>query len=178
MILILIKYFNILLHKIKIKNTRFSYLGKNVQIFQGFEFGHAKNLKIEDNVVIGEKSFINAHGDVLIKSGTITGPELMIFSVNHIYENSDTIPFSNDLSFKKVIIGNNCWIGGRVFICPGVELGDGCIVAGGSVVTKSFPPLSIIGGNPANIIKMRNENDYVKMCESKVYCDFITRNIK
>lgn len=178
MTLTLINYFNVLIHKLKIRRINFLYLGKNVQIFQGFEFGYTENLRIEDNVVIGEKSFINAHGGVLIKSGTITGPELMIFSVNHIYENSNTMPFSNDLSFKKVVIGDNCWIGGRVFISPGVELGYGCIVAGGSVVTKSFPPLSVIGGNPAKLIKMRDENDYIRMCGNKVYCDFIKRNIK
>lgn len=168
-------YWQNFIHKIRLKNTEFAHKGFNVQIFPGFNFGHSQKLHIQDNVVIGINAHINAHGEVIIKSGTITGPDLMIYSVNHIYEQTETIPFSNELSFKKVTIGENCWIGGRVFISPGVNLGDGCIVAGGSVVTKSFPPCSVIGGNPAKIIKMRDEDKYLNMKRNSVYCNFINR---
>lgn len=50
-------------------------------------------------------------------------------------------------------IGENCFIGGRSLILPGVEIGDNCVVGAGSVVTKSVPPRSIVAGNPAKIIK-------------------------
>lgn len=165
----------IFLHKCRIFSLNIGYKGNNVQIFPGFKFGHEDKLIIMNDVVIGERSFINAHGGVTIKSGTITGPELMIFSVNHKYENSEVIPFSNELLLKSVVIGENCWIGARVFICPGVLIGDGCIIAGGSVVTKSFPSLSVIGGNPAKLIKLRDKYDYEKMCSTEKYCDFINR---
>ena len=50
-------------------------------------------------------------------------------------------------------IGRNCFIGGRAMILPGVEIGDGCIVGAGAVVTKSVPPGSIVAGNPARILR-------------------------
>ena len=50
-------------------------------------------------------------------------------------------------------IGRNCFIGGRSMILPGVEIGDGCIVGAGAVVTKSVPPGCIVGGNPARILR-------------------------
>src|SRR5262245_35531496 len=50
-------------------------------------------------------------------------------------------------------IGRNCFIGARSIILPGVEIGDECIVASGSVVTKSVPPRCIVAGNPAQIIR-------------------------
>jgi hypothetical protein len=50
-------------------------------------------------------------------------------------------------------IGENCFIGGRSLILPGVEIGDHCIVAAGSVVTKSVPPHSIAAGNPAVVVR-------------------------
>lgn len=50
-------------------------------------------------------------------------------------------------------IGRNCFIGGRALILPGVEIGDGCVVGAGAVVTKSVPPGSIVAGNPATIIR-------------------------
>lgn len=49
-------------------------------------------------------------------------------------------------------IGQNCFIGGRALILPGVTIGDSCIVGAGSVVTKSVPAHSIVAGNPAKII--------------------------
>ena len=60
---------------------------------------------------------------------------------------------------KPIIIGNDVWIGTRVIVLPGVIIGDHSIIAAGSVVTKSCKPYSIIGGVPAKLIKMRN-NDF------------------
>ncbi|MFA7433251.1 MAG: acyltransferase [Gemmobacter sp.] len=50
-------------------------------------------------------------------------------------------------------IGENCFIGGRSLILPGVEIGAGSLVAAGSVVTKSVPPRSLVAGNPAQIVR-------------------------
>lgn len=50
-------------------------------------------------------------------------------------------------------IGENCFIGGRSMILPGVEIGDNCVVGAGSVVTKSVPPRSLVAGNPAKILR-------------------------
>lgn len=50
-------------------------------------------------------------------------------------------------------IGENCFIGGRSLIMPGVEIGDNCIVGAGSVVTKSVPSGSIVAGNPARVLR-------------------------
>lgn len=50
-------------------------------------------------------------------------------------------------------IGKNCFIGGRSLILPGVEIGDGCVVGAGSVVTKSVPPGCVVAGNPAKVLR-------------------------
>ncbi|QTL50590.1 acyltransferase [Priestia aryabhattai] len=52
----------------------------------------------------------------------------------------------------KIEVGNNVFIGMNSIILPGIKIGDNCIVAAGSIVTKSIPPNSIVGGNPAKLI--------------------------
>lgn len=59
------------------------------------------------------------------------------------------------------VIGNDVWIGQNVSLNRGVTIGDGAVVAGFSVVTKDVPPYSIVGGNPAKIIRMRFPNEVV-----------------
>ncbi|WWC60041.1 uncharacterized protein I303_102604 [Kwoniella dejecticola CBS 10117] len=54
---------------------------------------------------------------------------------------------------KPIVIGEDCWIGGGVIICPGVTIGDGVTVGAGSVVTKDIPDRVVAVGNPARIIK-------------------------
>lgn len=52
-----------------------------------------------------------------------------------------------------VTIGMDCWIGGGAIICPGVKIGNRCIIAAGSVVTRDVPDDSLVAGNPAVIKK-------------------------
>ncbi len=63
----------------------------------------------------------------------------------------------NDISGepRQVSIGNACWVGDCAIFLPGSAVGDGTIVGAGAVVTKSFPPFSVVGGNPARVLKMR-----------------------
>lgn len=60
-----------------------------------------------------------------------------------------------------VIIRSDVWIGSDVTIMSGVEIGDGCVVCSSAVVTKSFPPYSMIGGVPAQLIKMRFSEEII-----------------
>jgi acetyltransferase-like isoleucine patch superfamily enzyme len=67
-----------------------------------------------------------------------------------------TLPIRHQgVSRKGIKIGKNCWIGSKVTVLDGVTIGTGSIIAAGSVVTKSFPENSIIGGVPAKLLKTR-----------------------
>ena len=60
---------------------------------------------------------------------------------------------------KPVKIGNDCWFGANVVVCPGVTIGDGCVIGAGSVVTRDVPPLSFAAGNPCRVIRPITEAD-------------------
>ena len=65
--------------------------------------------------------------------------------------------YKDVVKYGKIKIGNNCFIGTKSILLPGVEIGDNSIVAAGSVVTKKFPSGVVIGGNPAKVIKSTKE---------------------
>ena len=70
--------------------------------------------------------------------------------------------------FDKIVIGNDVWIGANVIVIDGIKIGDGAIVAAGSVVTKDVPPYAIVGGVPAKIIRFRFEQYQIeKLLEIK-----------
>jgi acetyltransferase-like isoleucine patch superfamily enzyme len=95
-----------------------------------------------------------------------------IIDGNHKYNGFSTFPFREIFHWNEVdknnwgketpIIGNDVWIANDVVIYSGVSIGDGAIIAGQSVVTKSVPPYAIVGGNPAKIIKYRFESHIIE----------------
>ena len=86
------------------------------------------------------------------------GPHCTIYIRNHAFDRLD-IPMCEQgfQSEKPIVIGNDVWIGGHVIILPGVQIGNGAIVGAGAVVTKNVPDYAIVGGNPARIIRYRNQ---------------------
>lgn len=88
---------------------------------------------------------------------------------NHNYSCISTYPFDNfifnkkEMSFSKgpIIVKNDVWIGSNSIILSGITIGQGSIIAAGSVVTKSTPPYSIVAGNPAVVKKYRFNNDII-----------------
>lgn len=60
---------------------------------------------------------------------------------------------------KPVRIGSDCWFGANVVICPGITIGDGCVIGAGSVVTRDIPPTSFAAGNPCRVIRTLTERD-------------------
>lgn len=60
---------------------------------------------------------------------------------------------------RPVHIGNDCWLGANVVVCPGVTIGDGCVIGAGSVVVKDIPANSFAAGNPCRVIRTLSETD-------------------
>ncbi len=63
---------------------------------------------------------------------------------------------------KSVVIGSDCWFGANVVVCPGVTIGDGCVIGAGSVVTRDIPAGCFAAGNPARAIRQIGDADSMK----------------
>lgn len=117
-------------------------------------FGNGERLTIGNRTQLGQNSKLG--GEISLGDDILMGPDIIIMATSHAFDRID-IPINQQGATEEqpVKIGNDVWIGTRAIIMPGVEIGAHSIIASGSVVTKSFPKYSIIGGVPAKIIKMR-----------------------
>lgn len=139
------------------KKIKKAFLGrKGPDIF----ISHPDLFNKGDNVYIGSGAKINSRGGVTIGRGTIIASRLTIHTVNHNYEERSLLPFDEKSFLCAVAIGEYVWIGDNVMICPGVTIGDGCVIGMGSVVTKDVPKCSVVGGNPAKLIRHLDEQEF------------------
>lgn len=107
------------------------------------------------NITLGKNIFINAgckfqdQGGITIGDGTFIGHNVVLATLNHDMnpENRAT------LHPAPIIIGKNVWIGANATVTPGTKIGDGAIIAAGSVVTKNVAANTVVGGVPTKFIK-------------------------
>ena len=110
---------------------------------------------------LGREVFINANctfldgGGISIGDHTLIGPNCQLYTPQHPMDYRERRKPVE--SGKAIRIGNDCWLGGGVIVCPGVTIGDRCIIAAGSVVTRDIPDDSLAAGNPA-VVKRKLEN--------------------
>lgn len=128
-----------------------------------------ERLSIGKGTAINGYCYINAHGGVSIGQYCHIGKGLTIFSHNHNYDSSKSIPYDEINIIKRVVVKDFVWCGSNVTIIPGITIGEGVIIGAGSVVTKDIPNYAIIGGNPAVIIKYRNIEVFNQLKEDEKF---------
>lgn len=111
------------------------------------------HITIGNNVGIGEFAYLGGGGGLEIGDDCIIGQYLSCHPENHNYADIQMLIRLQGVSRQGIVIGKNCWIGSKVTILDGVNIGDNCVIAAGAVVTKSMPANSVIGGVPAKVIK-------------------------
>lgn len=111
-------------------------------------------------VIIGDRTRIGM-GNTLIGPVTVgndirLAQNVVLSGLNHSYQDVSQPIHSQGVTTAPITIEDETWIGANVVIVAGVTVGKHCIVAAGSVVTKSIPPYSVAVGNPARVIKQYN----------------------
>ena len=125
-------------------------VGKNVRVCSSVMIVGAGNLEIGDNTWIGHRSLISASSSVRIGKNVDIAPNVFIGNGTHgITPERDRVA---DLEFSRdVEVGDGCWLCAGCMVLPGVSIGSKCVVAAGSVVTRSFGTMKLLAGVPASI---------------------------
>lgn len=110
-------------------------------------------ITIGNHVGMGDFSHVGGGGGVEIGDDTIIGAYFSCHPSNHVYDNPAVLIRKQGVTRLGIRIGKNCWIGAKVTVLDGVEIGDNCVIAAGSVVNKSIPPNSVAAGVPARVLK-------------------------
>lgn len=104
------------------------------------------------------KDFVSTH-PIFYAKREIGG---LNFGIDESFHEVSILPGTDDRYLK---VGNDVWIGTNVLIINGITIGDGAIIAAGSVVTKDVPAYAIVGGVPAKLIRYRFDEDDIKFLE-------------
>jgi chloramphenicol O-acetyltransferase type B len=121
--------------------TRMTTLGRNVN-FNGMSIQGCGKVSIGDNFHSGRDC-------------------LMVAEI-HDYE-GEAIPYDSTYVPRDIVIRDNVWLGDRVIVLGGVNIGEGAIVQAGSCVVRDVPACAIVGGHPAQIFKHRDREHYEKL---------------
>ena len=129
-------------------------VGKGVVFYPGVWIAPGRNLVLEDNVDLAKDVLITTSGGVSIGKDTLVGYRTQILSTNHsIPPVGENLPSGDQPGHVR--IEKDVWIGAGCIITAGVRIGEGAVVAAGSVVTKDVAANSIVAGVPAKLIRMR-----------------------
>ena len=128
-----------------------------------------------NHIKVGKNFYAN-YNCTFLDVATITfgdncllGPNVAIYTAGHpVHPHSRNSRYEYGIA---VTIGNDVWLGGNTVVCPGVTIGDGCVIGAGSVVTKDIPPYSIAAGNPCRVIRTITDEDRKYYFRDRVFDD-------
>lgn len=124
-------------------------------MFPPFYTDCGKNLKIGKNVFINSGCRFQDQGGITIEDGALIGHNAVLATLNHEMDPGKR----GNLHPAPVTIGKNVWIGANVTVCPGVVIHEGAVVAAGAVVTADVPANTVVGGVPARIIRIIEQEE-------------------
>ena len=119
------------------------------RLFPPFYTDFGKNMRIGKNVFINACCCFQDQGGITVGDGALIGHRVTVATLNHGLRPDERMIHHP----APVVIGENVWIGSGATLLPGVQIGDGAVVAAGAVVSRDVDAGCVVGGVPAKIIR-------------------------
>jgi len=130
--------------------------GRKVAVFGDFRVVHPHNVRIGSNCAINHDVFILGQCGIDIGDDVVLSTRVMLIDAS-LDPSTFGEPLKRKYNDAPICIGRGAWIGAGTIVLPGVTVGERSVVGAGSVVTRDVPPLSVVAGNPARLIRKIDE---------------------
>ncbi|WP_323702997.1 sugar O-acetyltransferase [Mammaliicoccus sp. Dog046] len=150
---------------VQLERELFGSTGKHIYVHPPLHVDYGRHVNIGDYFFANMDCIFLDVNEINIGHHVMFGPRVCLYTAGHP---TDPTIRNELLEFGlPITIEDNVWVGGNAVILPGVTIGKNAIVASGAVVTKDVPPNTIVGGNPAKVIKQITDEDYEKWSKLK-----------
>lgn len=137
--------------RMEILAALFGSCGEGLYIESVFRCDYGFNLHVGKNFYANFDCIFLDDMPIRFGDNCLLGPRVCVYTVNHPLDPAHRATGAQRA--RPVTIGNDVWVGGGAIILPGVTIGDGAVVAAGAVVTRDVAPRTVVGGNPARVLR-------------------------
>jgi acetyltransferase-like isoleucine patch superfamily enzyme len=139
----------------------FKKCGGGLLLYPSVYIIFSRHISTGQRVAVNVNTYIDGRGGITIGDHVLIGPNCVISSCEHTIDDQKVPIYQQAVKYAPITIGNDVWIGANAFIKCGVTVGDGSVIAAGTMVARNVPPNCIFGGVPGRVIKFRNASEDV-----------------
>ncbi len=115
--------------------------------------------EIGEHSFVGTNAVLGAGGGIQIGNNVLIGQSVNIHAESHVFDDCTRPIREQGVIYRTVVIEDDVWVGSKATILGGVTVGHGAVIGAGAVVTRSVPPLAIVVGVPARVLRYRGQAD-------------------